>query len=191
MNHSHGVPPTLIGLIVLAALALLIGLAVLAGRRRGSGSGGGTDRGRGPRPPRPRSAPPAGRPGPAGRDERPGARPGGAGRTPAPREIWWAEVPFEDGHGSKDRPCLVLRVDGRTATVAKITSKHHAELPGVLALPRAPSPTARAGPAGWSWTNSGRSRSPTSAAASARSTATSGPASRALTRPGEPHPHAP
>ncbi|WP_327067123.1 type II toxin-antitoxin system PemK/MazF family toxin [Kitasatospora sp. NBC_01302] len=135
MNHSHGVPPTLIGLIVLAALALLIGLAVLAGRRRGSGSGGGTDRGRGPRPPRPRSAPPAGRPGPAGRDERPGARPGGAGRTPAPREIWWAEVPFEDGHGSKDRPCLVLRVDGRTATVAKITSKHHAELPGVLALP--------------------------------------------------------
>ncbi|MDH6110705.1 mRNA-degrading endonuclease toxin of MazEF toxin-antitoxin module [Kitasatospora sp. MAP12-15] len=67
-------------------------------------------------------------------------RPGtGTGRPPAggpaPREIWWAEVPFEDGPGAKDRPCLVLRVDGRTATVVKITSKHHAERPGVLALP--------------------------------------------------------
>jgi mRNA-degrading endonuclease toxin of MazEF toxin-antitoxin module len=57
------------------------------------------------------------------------------GDGPAPREIWWAEVPFEDGPGSKDRPCLVLRVHGRTATVVKITSKHHAERPGVLALP--------------------------------------------------------
>ncbi|WP_395296028.1 type II toxin-antitoxin system PemK/MazF family toxin [Kitasatospora hibisci] len=66
-------------------------------------------------PPRPRPA--KGRPG------------------PAPQEIWWAEVPFEDGPGAKDRPCLVLRVNGRTATVAKITSKHHAERPGVLPLP--------------------------------------------------------
>ncbi|MFJ9694183.1 type II toxin-antitoxin system PemK/MazF family toxin [Kitasatospora sp. NPDC101183] len=60
------------------------------------------------------------------------------GRTaqagPRPQEIWWAEVPFEDGPGAKDRPCLVLRVNGRTATVAKITSKQHAR-PGVLALP--------------------------------------------------------
>ncbi|WP_190211344.1 type II toxin-antitoxin system PemK/MazF family toxin [Kitasatospora indigofera] len=75
-------------------------------------------------------------PGP-GRPPRGGARParGGAAGRPAPREIWWAEVPFEDGPGAKDRPCLVLRVNGRTATVAKITSKHHAERPGVLALP--------------------------------------------------------
>ncbi len=29
----------------------------------------------------------------------------------------------------------MLRVNGRTATVVKITSKHHAERPGVLALP--------------------------------------------------------
>ncbi|MFF7636612.1 type II toxin-antitoxin system PemK/MazF family toxin [Kitasatospora sp. NPDC008050] len=136
MNHSHGVPPTMIALIVPAALALLIGLAVLAGRRRGNGTGPGRGRLLAPRrPTRPRTAPPARRPEPAGRPERPGERPGGAGRTPAPREIWWAEVPFEDGPGSKDRPCLVLRVNGRTATVAKITSKHHAELPGVLALP--------------------------------------------------------
>nr|WP_254552925.1 type II toxin-antitoxin system PemK/MazF family toxin [Kitasatospora sp. MMS16-BH015] len=54
---------------------------------------------------------------------------------PAAGEIWWAEVPFEDGPGAKDRPCLVLGVRGRTATVAKITSKHHAERPGVLRLP--------------------------------------------------------
>ncbi|MFD7900650.1 type II toxin-antitoxin system PemK/MazF family toxin [Kitasatospora sp. NPDC057904] len=85
---------------------------------------------------RPASRPatrPAPRPaGPAG----PRPRPAGSGRSgPAPQEIWWAEVPFEDGPGSKDRPCLVLRVDGRTATVAKITSKHHAERPGVLPLP--------------------------------------------------------
>ncbi|MFF3068522.1 type II toxin-antitoxin system PemK/MazF family toxin [Kitasatospora sp. NPDC057936] len=88
------------------------------------------------RRPRPASRPatrPAPRPaGPAG----PRPRPAGSGRSgPAPQEIWWAEVPFEDGPGSKDRPCLVLRVDGRTATVAKITSKHHAERPGVLPLP--------------------------------------------------------
>ncbi|WP_224282818.1 type II toxin-antitoxin system PemK/MazF family toxin, partial [Streptomyces sp. LS1784] len=57
------------------------------------------------------------------------------GAGPEPQEIWWAQVPFEDGPGSKDRPCLVLRVHGRTATVAKITSKHHAERPGVLPLP--------------------------------------------------------
>ncbi|WP_035848879.1 type II toxin-antitoxin system PemK/MazF family toxin [Kitasatospora azatica] len=65
----------------------------------------------------------------------PRPRPQRTGGGPAPREIWWAEVPFEDGPGSKDRPCLVLRVHGRTATVVKITSKHHAERPGVLALP--------------------------------------------------------
>ncbi|MFJ9773750.1 type II toxin-antitoxin system PemK/MazF family toxin [Kitasatospora sp. NPDC101157] len=74
---------------------------------------------------------PAARPtGPTGPRPRPGA-----GGGPEPQEIWWAEVPFEDGPGSKDRPCLVLRVHGRAATVAKITSKHHAERPGVLPLP--------------------------------------------------------
>ncbi|MBB4949083.1 mRNA-degrading endonuclease toxin of MazEF toxin-antitoxin module [Kitasatospora gansuensis] len=62
-------------------------------------------------------------------------------RTPAPaggpvaREVWWAEVPFEDGPGTKDRPCLVLRVNRRTATVAKITSKRRDDRLGVLALP--------------------------------------------------------
>ncbi|HCA85274.1 MAG TPA: hypothetical protein DEQ61_07115, partial [Streptomyces sp.] len=55
--------------------------------------------------------------------------------VPRPREIWWAEVPYEDGPGSKDRPCLVLSVRGDTARVAKITSKHHEERPGIVALP--------------------------------------------------------
>lgn len=44
-------------------------------------------------------------------------------------------MPYEDGPGSKDRPCLVLSVRRGTAVVAKITSKHHAERPGVIALP--------------------------------------------------------
>ncbi|EST23684.1 type II toxin-antitoxin system PemK/MazF family toxin, partial [Streptomyces niveus] len=44
-------------------------------------------------------------------------------------------VPFEDGDGAKDRPCLVLSVRGRTVLVAKITSKFHETRPGVIALP--------------------------------------------------------
>ncbi|MFF0084565.1 type II toxin-antitoxin system PemK/MazF family toxin [Streptomyces canus] len=61
-----------------------------------------------------------------------------SGRTvvrPRPAEIWWANVPYEDGPGGKDRPCLVLAVHGRRATVAKITSKYHDERSGVIPLP--------------------------------------------------------
>jgi mRNA-degrading endonuclease toxin of MazEF toxin-antitoxin module len=54
---------------------------------------------------------------------------------PQPAEIWWANVPFEDGPGAKDRPCLVLTVRGRRATVAKITSRFHDERAGVIPLP--------------------------------------------------------
>ncbi|MFD3483316.1 type II toxin-antitoxin system PemK/MazF family toxin [Streptomyces sp. NPDC058665] len=93
-------------------------------------------RGRSPRPPRGRSRPP-GRTdrGPAG--TRPGTRPGdrAGGRGPKPGEIWWAMVPYEDGTGEKDRPCLVLSVRGRTVLVAKITSKFHEGRPGVIPLP--------------------------------------------------------
>ncbi|MFW3474839.1 type II toxin-antitoxin system PemK/MazF family toxin [Streptomyces microflavus] len=80
----------------------------------------------------------------AGGSARPPSRPSGPagrgdGRTPRAGEVWWADVPYEDGPGSKDRPCLVLSVRGRgrgrTAVVAKITSKHHEERPGVIALP--------------------------------------------------------
>ncbi|MEU9860409.1 type II toxin-antitoxin system PemK/MazF family toxin [Streptomyces sp. NPDC047971] len=70
---------------------------------------------------------------------RPPVRPRAPGKAPArvPRagEIWWADVPYEDGPGSKDRPCLVLALRGDSALVAKITSKYHDERPGVIALP--------------------------------------------------------
>ncbi|WLW54678.1 type II toxin-antitoxin system PemK/MazF family toxin [Streptomyces sp. YU58] len=73
---------------------------------------------------------------PAGRRSRPPGYPEGrAQRWPRPAEIWWANVPFEDGPGQKDRPCLVLSVRGRRAVVAKITSKYHDERGGVIPLP--------------------------------------------------------
>ncbi|MFW3459930.1 hypothetical protein ACN24K_03140 [Streptomyces microflavus] len=54
----------------------------------------------------------------AGGSTRPPSRPSGPagrgdGRTPRAGEVWWADVPYEDGPGSKDRPCLVLSVRGR------------------------------------------------------------------------------
>ncbi|MDT0435846.1 MULTISPECIES: type II toxin-antitoxin system PemK/MazF family toxin [Streptomyces] len=98
------------------ALAAVVLLALIAALVDGWG--------RGRRPARGRTRPP-------GRPE----RRGGDGARPRPAEIWWANVPFEDGPGAKDRPCLVLAVRGGRATVAKITSKDHGERPGVLALP--------------------------------------------------------
>ncbi|MET9554949.1 type II toxin-antitoxin system PemK/MazF family toxin [Streptomyces sp. NPDC006645] len=95
-------------------------------------------RGRSPRPPDARFRRSRSR---AGTDRRPrgpaGTKPGGGagGRKPKPGEIWWAMVPFEDGAGAKDRPCLVLSVRGRTVLVAKITSKFHEARPGVIPLP--------------------------------------------------------
>ncbi|MFE0175638.1 type II toxin-antitoxin system PemK/MazF family toxin [Streptomyces sp. NPDC059002] len=79
--------------------------------------------------------------GPRKRSTRPPRGPRGprrtGGRLPAPRpaEIWWARVPYEDGPGGKDRPCLVLSVHGESALVAKITSKYHDERAGVIPLP--------------------------------------------------------
>ncbi|NYE41060.1 type II toxin-antitoxin system PemK/MazF family toxin [Streptomyces fulvorobeus] len=102
--------------VALAAVVLLaLVAAVVQGRVRGG-------RGR-----------PGGRARPPGRPAGPRR---GTGQRPRPGEIWWAEVPYEDGPGSKDRPCLVLSVRRGTAVVAKITSKHHAERPGVIALPQ-------------------------------------------------------
>ncbi|MEU2713326.1 type II toxin-antitoxin system PemK/MazF family toxin [Streptomyces sp. NPDC007205] len=75
---------------------------------------------------------------PGGRRLRPpgraGTRPARAAR-PAPGDIWWADVPYEDRTEAKDRPCLVLAVRGNRATVAKITSKYHDERAGVIPLP--------------------------------------------------------
>ncbi|MFF1730907.1 type II toxin-antitoxin system PemK/MazF family toxin [Streptomyces sp. NPDC058247] len=76
-----------------------------------------------------------------GHRRRPGGRtrpprgPHARGARPQPGEIWWAQVPYEDGPGGKDRPCLVLTVHRRRVRVAKITSKYHDERAGVIALP--------------------------------------------------------
>jgi hypothetical protein len=77
---------------------------------------------------------------PEGRRTRPPGRPRARGRgraeaRPEPAEIWWASVPYEDGPGAKDRPCLVLAVRGQQVTVAKITSKYRDERYGVIPLP--------------------------------------------------------
>jgi mRNA-degrading endonuclease toxin of MazEF toxin-antitoxin module len=72
---------------------------------------------------------------PRGRADRSTRPAGRTGLRPRPAEIWWANVPYEDGAGGKDRPCLVLLVRGERVTVAKITSKYHDERTGVIPLP--------------------------------------------------------
>ena len=44
-------------------------------------------------------------------------------RRPRSGEVWFADVPFEDGSGSKDRPVLVLERAGRRYSVAPFTSQ--------------------------------------------------------------------
>ncbi|GAA1309615.1 hypothetical protein Psi02_26960 [Planotetraspora silvatica] len=117
------------GVIVLAG----VGFAV-AWRLRGpaakttSGRPGGARASRRPVPRQP-SRRPAARP----RARRPLSRPARTG--PRPGEIWWADVPFEDGPGSKVRPCVVLRTHRDGAEVLKITSQDrrhrhdHVEIP--------------------------------------------------------------
>ncbi|QDY76919.1 type II toxin-antitoxin system PemK/MazF family toxin [Streptomyces qinzhouensis] len=79
-----------------------------------------------------RKAPPSRRP----PERRPPSRPPILrARRLRPGDIWWAEVPYEDGPGSKDRPCLVLSVSSTTARVAKITSRRNDTRPGVIPLP--------------------------------------------------------
>ncbi|MFC4500414.1 MULTISPECIES: type II toxin-antitoxin system PemK/MazF family toxin [Streptomyces] len=70
-----------------------------------------------------------------GRGHRRSSRGRGAAGHPQPAEIWWASVPFEDGPGVKDRPCLVLTVRRGRVTVAKITSRYRDERAGVIPLP--------------------------------------------------------
>lgn len=45
------------------------------------------------------------------------------GATPSPFSYWYALVPFEDRIGAKERPVLVLRLEGTRARVLKVTSK--------------------------------------------------------------------
>lgn len=64
--------------------------------------------------------------------------PGGApGSGPAPGEIWWADVPYTDGTGSKVRPCLVVRTHPRGAEVLKITSQDKSDRDDHLPIPTA------------------------------------------------------
>jgi mRNA-degrading endonuclease toxin of MazEF toxin-antitoxin module len=46
-------------------------------------------------------------------------------RVSGPRrgEIWWADVPYSDGTGSKVRPCLIVRRGLTGVVVLKITSQ--------------------------------------------------------------------
>ncbi|MEU7036571.1 type II toxin-antitoxin system PemK/MazF family toxin [Streptomyces sp. NPDC046237] len=115
--------PALVAVVVIALVA-----AVADGRKRSAR--------RPDRRPGGRTRSPGGRKRPPGR---PPVRRGTSGKAPArlPRagEIWWADVPYEDGPGSKDRPCLVLSLRGDHALVAKITSKYHDERHAVIALP--------------------------------------------------------
>ncbi len=84
-------------LLGLVALAIVVGVVLWLRRRRGPTTG---------RPVTPVPAP----------------RPGWRDR-PAPGEIWWAEVPYQDGTGAKVRPCLVLTTGAGGSTVLKITSQ--------------------------------------------------------------------
>ncbi|GGO87649.1 type II toxin-antitoxin system PemK/MazF family toxin [Wenjunlia tyrosinilytica] len=111
--------------VVIAFVAAVSDGTLRQGSRR-RGAAGGRPPGRpsgGPRPPR---AP-----------KRPTGRPSGkpSGGKPRAGEIWWADVPFEDGPGSKDRPCLVVSVNGGSAVVAKITSQDRSGSPGAVELP--------------------------------------------------------
>ncbi|MFG3601779.1 type II toxin-antitoxin system PemK/MazF family toxin [Micromonospora chersina] len=122
--------------------------------RRGSRPGTDSRSGGGARPGRggtgPGGRPGGERPGGGSGGERPGGEPGrgrtgtaprprDAGRGPAtaprPGEIWWADVPYADGTGSKVRPCLVLRADGRDADVLKITSQDKSDRDDHVPIP--------------------------------------------------------
>jgi hypothetical protein len=43
--------------------------------------------------------------------------------APTPFSYWYALVPFEHGDGAKERPVLVLHLEGTNARVLKVTSK--------------------------------------------------------------------
>lgn len=67
---------------------------------------------------------------------RPSDRTRPAGGVPQVGEIWWAEVPFEDGTGSKDRPCLVVDTHGSRRQVLMITSTDKTGRPGYVDVDR-------------------------------------------------------
>jgi hypothetical protein len=120
---------------LLGALVVLAGGAVAA-LRRPAGRGA-----------RRRSAPashtrPTGRTRPPAAPARPKAAAPAAAR-PRPGEIWWADVPYEDGAGSKVRPCLVLRTGRYGAQVLKITSQDKSNRTDHVRIPPRPGTRAR------------------------------------------------
>ncbi|WP_314173231.1 hypothetical protein [Streptomyces winkii] len=96
-------------------------------------------------PPRRRTAPGLARPRGRFTPPRPGRTASQApprhlfdGRTPpAPGDIWFATVPFDDDTGAKDRPCLVVRTLDRHAEVLKITSVDKSEHHNYARIPTA------------------------------------------------------
>jgi hypothetical protein len=50
-------------------------------------------------------------------------------------EIWWADVPYTDGSGSKVRPCLILLRHRRGIVVLKITSQDKSHRRDHLLIP--------------------------------------------------------
>lgn len=54
---------------------------------------------------------------------------------PQPGEIWWADVPYEDGTGHKVRPCLVLRTHRAAVEVLKITSQDQSDRRDHIEIP--------------------------------------------------------
>lgn len=138
---------------LLWAVAILLAVAAgwvwnswrhrIANRRPGTRPGRGTTSrtgGRRPAPPRPRGAE-GSTAKPRSRDtDRPSVKPRRSdadrhGDAPAPGEIWWADVPYADGTGSKVRPCLVLRADSRGADVLKITSQDKSDRDDHVRIP--------------------------------------------------------
>ncbi|MFC7246426.1 type II toxin-antitoxin system PemK/MazF family toxin [Catellatospora aurea] len=90
------------------------------------------------------SRPAAGPTRPAGKrptGKRPPGRPTAPKKTPAPAggpqpgEIWWADVPYEDGTGSKVRPCVVLRVKRGAFEILKITSQDQSHRSDHIEIP--------------------------------------------------------
>jgi mRNA-degrading endonuclease toxin of MazEF toxin-antitoxin module len=57
---------------------------------------------------------------------------------PQPGEIWWADVPYEDGPGHKVRPCLVLRPVRVRVEVLKITSQDRSDRRDHVRIPTRP-----------------------------------------------------
>lgn len=55
-------------------------------------------------------------------------------KAPRVGEYWMADVPFRDGTGSKDRPCLVVGIAGEMYTVLYVTSRDRSDNSAFIAI---------------------------------------------------------